>query len=194
VLTALTSIRSIVTLQRAAADNALQLVSRYTHHLKLPYNANSDYSTPLTTASYCTVLHNRAMKLIADPANHPVAFYCTAGKDRTGIIAALILSAIDTPLDSILDDYTISDDAYKQLGDKDAMVGALRQQDLDSDTFLCAPRSIMADTLALVQSKYGGTGAYLDSVGFDAQWRAKLKAALTAADPVLQQQQLKKQQ
>eukprot|EP00953_Heterococcus_sp_UTEX-ZZ885_P023623 12975-Heterococcus_DN1.PRE.2 len=108
---------------------------------------------------------NRAMKLIADPANHPVAFYCTAGKDRTGIIAALILSAIDTPLDSILDDYTISDDAYKQLGDKDAMVGALRQQDLDSDIFLCAPRSIMADTLALVQSKYGGTGPYLDSVG-----------------------------
>jgi len=35
----------------------------------------------------------------------PLLFHCSAGKDRTGIGAALLLSALDVPLESILRDY-----------------------------------------------------------------------------------------
>lgn len=36
----------------------------------------------------------RVLKLLAEPARHPVALYCTAGKDRTGLVMALALAAI----------------------------------------------------------------------------------------------------
>lgn len=35
----------------------------------------------------------------------PVLFYCKAGKDRTGLLAMLLLAAAGVPRDAILDDY-----------------------------------------------------------------------------------------
>lgn len=52
---------------------------------------------------------------------------CVAGKDRTGLVTALTLSVLGVPESAIVDDYAISDAAYKQLDDEDAMVGALAQ-------------------------------------------------------------------
>ncbi len=47
-------------------------------------------------------------KLAAGEA--PLAFNCSAGKDRTGIGAALILTALGVPRDTIIEDYALSDD------------------------------------------------------------------------------------
>src|SRR5439155_9175552 len=41
---------------------------------------------------YARFLHD-----LADPANLPTLFHCTAGKDRTGFAAALVLLALDVP-------------------------------------------------------------------------------------------------
>jgi protein-tyrosine phosphatase len=38
----------------------------------------------------------------------PLAFHCAAGKDRTGIAAALVLSALGVPRDVVIDDYLVS--------------------------------------------------------------------------------------
>lgn len=38
----------------------------------------------------------------------PLLFHCTSGKDRTGMSAALILSALDAPREAIVDDYLAS--------------------------------------------------------------------------------------
>ncbi len=37
--------------------------------------------------------------------NYPQVFHCTAGKDRTGLAAALLLSALDVPREVIIEDY-----------------------------------------------------------------------------------------
>jgi protein-tyrosine phosphatase len=39
----------------------------------------------------------------------PVAFHCSAGKDRTGLVAALLLRAAGVPDDAILEDYVLTD-------------------------------------------------------------------------------------
>jgi protein-tyrosine phosphatase len=39
----------------------------------------------------------------------PLAFNCSAGKDRTGVAAALILSVLDVPRDAILADYALTE-------------------------------------------------------------------------------------
>src|SRR5207247_6454934 len=44
-------------------------------------------------------------ELIADDASHPLVFHCAAGKDRTGIVAALVLCALGVERDTIVADY-----------------------------------------------------------------------------------------
>jgi protein-tyrosine phosphatase len=43
----------------------------------------------------------------------PLVFHCTAGKDRTGFAAALILRALGVPHDVVLQDYLLTNTLYK---------------------------------------------------------------------------------
>src|SRR5690606_32200840 len=45
----------------------------------------------------------RAVELISD--GHPALFHCAAGKDRTGVLAAVILGLLDVPDEEIAGDY-----------------------------------------------------------------------------------------
>jgi protein-tyrosine phosphatase len=40
--------------------------------------------------------------------NYPLVFHCTAGKDRTGFAAALLLSALNVDWDTVMDDYLLT--------------------------------------------------------------------------------------
>lgn len=46
---------------------------------------------------------------IASVLPNPVLVHCTAGKDRTGIIIALLQSMVGVPFDTIIDDYSASE-------------------------------------------------------------------------------------
>ena len=46
---------------------------------------------------------------VADPVNHPLVFHCTAGSDRTGALAAVLLSVLGVDDETILDDYELTD-------------------------------------------------------------------------------------
>ncbi len=56
---------------------------------------------------FAEVLHQ-----LADADNLPLLFHCTAGKDRTGVMAALLLSLLRVPRDIIVADYTLSNRDY----------------------------------------------------------------------------------
>ena len=57
----------------------------------------------------------RVFRGIADPQVAPVLFHCTAGKDRTGMIAALLLEWLGVPRELVLDDYEVTND-YRHEG------------------------------------------------------------------------------
>jgi len=119
------------------------------------------------------------LDLVSDVNRHPVAFYCTAGKDRTGVIAAIILALLGTEDDAIVEDYSLSANVYAEMNDHKAMVGALSQRSLDAKTFLGAPPHVMEDTLKNIRNDYGSVEEYLDFIGFDEKSRDRLKYALT---------------
>lgn len=53
--------------------------------------------------------HYRVLfSLLADSSSAPLLYYCSAGKDRTGVASALILHALGASMDTILDDYLCS--------------------------------------------------------------------------------------
>jgi protein tyrosine/serine phosphatase len=118
------------------------------------------------------------LDLCADKERHPVAFYCTAGKDRTGMITAIILSLVGVKPEDIVEDYSLSANVYAEMNDHQAMVGALSQRNLDAKTFLGAPPQVMADTLMSIEENYGSVEGYCDWIGFGPEQREKLRKAL----------------
>lgn len=118
------------------------------------------------------------LDICKDRSRHPVAFYCTAGKDRTGIIAAIMLAVVGVAEEDIVEDYSLSANVYAEMNDHTAMVGALSQRSLDAKTFLGAPPHVMREVLANIKEDYGSMEGYLDWIGFDEEDRAQLKSAL----------------
>jgi len=59
-----------------------------------------------------------ALALVADPANHPLVFHCTAGKDRTGVLAALVLDILGVDREVIVADYVITADRLELVLDR----------------------------------------------------------------------------
>lgn len=45
--------------------------------------------------------------------DEPLVFHCTAGKDRTGFAAAMILLALDVPRAQVMRDYLLTNDFYR---------------------------------------------------------------------------------
>jgi protein-tyrosine phosphatase len=89
-------------------------------------------------------------------ADAPVVFHCTAGKDRTGLAAALVLLALGVPRDLVMQDYLLSNEVFNQPpppGDErvaDALAVLWRVQ----EDFLDA-------ALRAVDDDHGGVESYL---------------------------------
>ena len=49
-----------------------------------------------------------ALRAIADPDAYPIYFHCTYGRDRTGVLAAVVLLAVGAWREAILDEYLLS--------------------------------------------------------------------------------------
>ena len=56
-----------------------------------------------------------ALEVIAAPENHPLVFHCAVGKDRTGILAAVLLGAVGVSDDDIIQDYALSHSHIQEL-------------------------------------------------------------------------------
>jgi protein-tyrosine phosphatase len=51
--------------------------------------------------------------LVMDPGNHPLLFHCTAGKDRTGFVAAVVLRLLGVDEDLIRADYVLTNEVRR---------------------------------------------------------------------------------
>jgi protein tyrosine/serine phosphatase len=123
-------------------------------------------------------------EMIAEPASHPLVFHCTAGKDRTGIVAALLLDAIGVSLHAIGDDYSIMDSQVDWLR---AFLGRRAVQrsrvaSMDSRLLRCN-RETIEEVLLGVNREYGSTRLLLLAAGASPDLFDRLAAALLVARP-----------
>jgi protein-tyrosine phosphatase len=58
------------------------------------------------------------LRALRDPANRPLVFHCTQGKDRAGFGAAMVLSALGVPWETVVEDYLLSNHYRKAENDK----------------------------------------------------------------------------
>lgn len=68
----------------------------------------NDFYTNLVTCKNGIFEYRKFFNILQNPRNTGVIYHCTAGKDRTGIATALILSALNVDWQTIEDDYMLS--------------------------------------------------------------------------------------
>jgi protein tyrosine/serine phosphatase len=50
-----------------------------------------------------------ALEMMADPSSYPLVFHCAAGKDRAGVLAALVLDLLGVEPEVIVEDYVLTE-------------------------------------------------------------------------------------
>jgi protein-tyrosine phosphatase len=105
----------------------------------------------------------RLLTSISDPDRLPALFHCTAGKDRTGVAAGLLLSLLGVDEETILDDYELST-RYRSARRIEELRPRLEAAGVDVDKvrpFLSAPRPALAAALAAIHERHGSVEGYL---------------------------------
>ena len=108
-------------------------------------------------------------------------FHCSAGKDRTGFAAALILSALDVPRNIIMDDYLLTAQYYPPVGELEYLINkyAADWPNVDRDLFatITATRQeFLEAAFNAIDECYGSMDEYLEkALGLCAQKRGQLK-------------------
>lgn len=116
-------------------------------------------------AEYAKEAIARVVTVIAE-SESPAVYHCAAGKDRTGVISAVLLGALGVRDELIIADYAATQDNL------DAIVARLMATEgyrtmleaLPPDT-LHAEGATMIDLLTRIRERYGSMAAYLSSAG-----------------------------
>ncbi|MGH8983790.1 MAG: tyrosine-protein phosphatase [Acidimicrobiia bacterium] len=105
----------------------------------------------------------RLLAGLAGPDGVPAVFHCAAGKDRTGLAAALLLTWLDVDRDAVLDDYELTGECWTIDDDRSTLerLVATGMSAVAAASTLGSPRWVMAETLAVLDDEYGGVEAYL---------------------------------
>ena len=116
-------------------------------------------------------------QLLELPEEKAMMFHCTAGKDRTGLAAALVLSALGVDENTILADYQATNYYWKSTQEK--MTKMMVQSGMPEEkakAMLAANRSYMETFLSTIKKQYGSMDAFLaQELGLDSANRLKLK-------------------
>jgi protein tyrosine/serine phosphatase len=121
-----------------------------------------------------------SLEVLSDEAAYPLVFHCAAGKDRTGILAAVVLALLGVPDDVIVQDYALSQEAMGRLG---AWLRANMPDVADANSTL--PSSVFGATvetmtvfLAHLQRAYGGAEGLVRELGVDPDLVRRLREHL----------------
>ena len=104
-------------------------------------------------------------------------YHCTAGKDRTGMATALILSALGVPRETIYADYLMSNRFYHPIAAATPMGGLPPEL---SAVLMSVDQNYLRAFLESINAQYGSVDGYLDrAMGIDAAKIARLRALYT---------------
>lgn len=100
----------------------------------------------------------------------PTVFHCTAGKDRTGFAAALILSALGVPRETIVHDFLLTNELFRR-------PDMSSRHDLPQEVIAVlwgVQARFLERALATVERHHGSVDAYLTHLGLGPAERREL--------------------
>lgn len=135
-------------------------------------------------AGYHTYLTHRpesvveAVRRVADVDAHPVLFHCAAGKDRTGVIAAMVLSVLGVPAEQIVADYVLSEAGLTAILERLRENGLYAQMLVDSDLEDQRPRAENMHKFLAWLDEQGGAEQWLVEHGTPADDLKRFRGAM----------------
>lgn len=149
------------------------------HHLPLmdvlpPATDYQQWSEPAHVADqYARMLTDgaaaigSAVDLLCRPASYPLVYHCTAGKDRTGIISALVLRLLGVPDADIVADYALSAGAMVRMLAwlRRTQPVAAAEIEASAAAIVAAEPETMARFLDGLDERHGGAEAYVAALG-----------------------------
>ncbi len=96
----------------------------------------------------------------------PFLFHCFLGKDRTGILSAILLSCAGVSREDILLNYECSFDLFRPFVEREIAMktGLIWEQDISR---LMSARENLDIVIDYLDEKYGGIPGYLHYIGFN---------------------------
>lgn len=110
----------------------------------------------------------------------PAVIHCTAGKDRTGVVVALLLGLVGVSHETIAQDYALSGEYlgetyFNEARERAALANVPWER---YKLNLVCPPDYMRRTMAYVDARYGGVELYLRTTGLSEGDLYSLRAAL----------------
>lgn len=122
----------------------------------------------------------RVFQVLLENSDESVLFHCMVGKDRTGILSALILSALGVSEETILEDYSLTNESFDKI--KTAFAGNEGRGEMmninpDSIQALLEARpEYLAAFFAEVDKEFGSVDDYLrEAIGLTKEDRESLQ-------------------
>jgi protein-tyrosine phosphatase len=101
-------------------------------------------------------------------ADDGVLFHCAGGKDRTGVLAALLLRLVQVPIDAVEADYIRSE-------------ARLRPADGPPLYDISAPRDVIDHVLGTIETRHGSAEAYLLQAGVSSARLERIRSRFVGA-------------
>ena len=122
-----------------------------------------------------------ALELLAQPDDVPAVFHCAAGKDRTGVLAALVLELNGVERAAVIDDYARTNERL------DAILARLMRMPTysrysgtrDVQDLACEPH-VMEQLLERLDTDHGGVAAWARANGVSGQALERVSSLLHA--------------
>lgn len=142
-----------------------RLVARYRQYM-------SDSGSDGFVAAYSEILRSgraafrRVFEHVRDRPQEPLLFHCAAGKDRTGVLAALLLLTAGVAEDVVAREYALTDVGLGEKLKEPYIKSLLKDPNFANDRpgverMLSAKESYMAATIKWLEKEYGGVQGYL---------------------------------
>ena len=163
--------------ERARTPNTLADIAGFEyHHFPITEGSGVPESLEAVPLSYISIATAenmpKVMKVIAE-AEKGVLFHCTAGKDRTGVVAAMILMTCGVDRESVVRDYVISREYnHKRL---EAFLAA--HPEVDRNVVLANEKS-MNGFIDLFTERFGTAERYFEHIGLSAEHADMIKNKL----------------
>ena len=107
-----------------------------------------------------------AMATLAQPDSLPAVFFCAAGKDRTGVLSAVVLGSLGVRDSDIVEDYVLTSESIEDIIGRFAAVEGSPDMYRDLPASHFAPfAETMQAVIEDVRNRYGSFGAYLVAKG-----------------------------
>ena len=111
-------------------------------------------------------LTSEDIKILMNENNYSILFHCTEGKDRTGIVAMLILYVLDVDMDVIMEDYLFTNNVNQEKAENcfNMILESTHSEELANqvrDIFL-AKESYLKSALESIMKEYGNLDNFME--------------------------------